>query len=92
MSNIPGARQLLLTALDTKMSKRRMRLYIKAALANMTRLPAVTRARRKPVRITFAMKQRVRTLAKMGWSQAEIARKVGLANAGRVSEILHWKR
>lgn len=92
MSNIPGARQLLLHALDPKMSPRMVRTHIRAALANMTRVPAVTHARGRKVKVTFVMRQRIHVLAKLGWTQAEIARKVGLRNAGRVSEILHGKK
>ena len=93
MSNIPAARTLLIAALNGKRrTKVELLIHIRGALALMTRVPAVTHARSKPVKITRAVRQRVQALAKLGWSQTEIARKCGLHNSGRVSEILHGKR
>jgi hypothetical protein len=92
MSNIPLARGLLKTALQSKKTKIQMETFIRLALWHMTRVKAVTRARKKPVKITAFIRKRVRFLAAQGKSQAAIARKVGLSNAGRVSEILHGKR
>jgi hypothetical protein len=92
MSNIPAARKLLKAALESHRTKSQMRALITHALFRMTREKAVTHARKKPIKITQYMRRMVRVYAAQGKSQAVIARKVGLANAGRVSEILHGKR
>jgi hypothetical protein len=92
MSNIPAARKLLKAALESHRTKSQMCALIGFALRRMKRVPAKTHARGAPIRVTKAVRNKVKALAKKGLSQATIAHMLGLRNAGRVSEILHGKR
>jgi hypothetical protein len=87
-SNIPLARAYLMTALKDCIMDADARKYCRKALALMKRAPAVRRAPRKQTRITAAQKHAVRMLKYTDLSGHEIANKVGLANGGRVSEIM----
>jgi hypothetical protein len=87
-SNIPFARACLVLALKECRMDATARRYCKLALANMTRAPAVRRAPRKQTRITAAQKHAVRSLQHTDLTGTEIANRVGLANIGRVSEIM----
>ena len=90
-SNIPRARLTLKAALLTR-EMREVRKYIKAAINMMMRDTPVSRAKGKRVKVTPALRKRVIALSKTGMSQHQITSKVGLSNAGRVSEILRKKR
>jgi hypothetical protein len=68
------------------------RKLIRQALALMTREPPIKRSKPKRVVITTKVRARVKNLASMGKSNHQIAEIVGLANGGRVSEILNGKR
>jgi hypothetical protein len=92
MSDIPRARAILESVLRNYQLPQAAQLSIAKALSLMQRDPPIRRARAKTVKITPAIRARVRKLAGEGYSQAEIARAVGLPNAGRVSEILNGKR
>jgi len=92
MSDIPRARGILEGLLRNYQLPQPVQLAIAKALSLMQRDPPISRARGKAVAITPALKARVRALSAQGLSQAEIARRVGLPNAGRVSEILNGKR
>jgi len=87
-SNIPFARACLKLALKECSMDATAHRYCRLALANMTRAPAVRRAPRKQTRITAQQKHAVRVLQHTDLTGTEIANKVGLANAGRVSEIM----
>ena len=88
-SDIPKARALLMTALKLKDWR-----YVRAALPLMTRAKAVRRAKAKQKTITPAQKRAVFRIAaeEPDTHCHEIANRVGLANGGRVSEILTGKR
>ena len=88
-SDIPKARSLIKTGI--KLGDWR---YIKAALPLMTRAKAVRRARQKQKPITAAQKRAVLVLVKQDpdMHYHEIANRVGLANGGRVSEIVTGRR
>jgi len=86
-SDIPKARALLITALKEKDWR-----YVRAALPLMKRAKAVRRAPNKQKPITPAQKLAVRTLCRSDLTNHEIATRVGLANGGRVSEIITGKR
>lgn len=90
-SNIPKARLNLQLALLTR-EIREVRKYIKNAMKMMTRDTPISRAKGKRQKITMAMRKQVIALSKTGMSQHQITSKVGLSNAGRVSEILRKKR
>jgi hypothetical protein len=87
-SNIPFARACLVLALKECSMDATARRYCKLALANMTRAPAVRRAPTKQRPITSQQKHAVKVLQHTTLTGTEIANKVGLANAGRVSEIM----
>jgi hypothetical protein len=82
MSDIIKARELIAAS----------RNLLDLALNMMTREPAVKRAPAKRVKITEAIRSQVKTLAKEGKTEHQIAEQVGLRNAGRVSEILNGLR
>lgn len=92
MSNIPRARELLAIALANYTLPGGAEAAITKALRLMTREAPVSRSRAKVVDVTSAMKARIRRLSAAGFTQTEIARLVGLRNAGRVSEVLNGKR
>lgn len=92
MSDIARARDLLIGVLNNYTLPPGAALTIAKALSLMKREAPVRRLRAGKVAIKPALKQRVRRLAARGLSQHEIAKRVGLPNAGRVSEILNGKR
>jgi hypothetical protein len=91
-SNIPLARMIIRTALKECDMDETARRYCKLALGHMTRAHAVRRAPATPNRVTPAMRAAVRALKYTDLTMHEIANKVGLANGGRVSEIMGRKR
>jgi hypothetical protein len=82
-SNIPLARSLLTTAL----AERDWR-YVKKALSLMTRASPVRRAPPTHMRINGKQRAAVIALKHSDLTMHQIANKVGLANGGRVSEIM----
>lgn len=92
MSDIPRARELIGTVLRNYTLPPGAAATIGKALSLMTREPPIRRARAKEVRITAAIRARVKELNRAGVPQAEIAQLTGLRNGGRVSEILNGKR
>lgn len=89
MSDIVKARELILIALQSVEGALR---DLEAARNMMTRKSPIKRTRPKRVIIDERMRLRVRNLASLGKSNHDIAEIVGLANGGRVSEILNGKR
>jgi hypothetical protein len=92
MSDIPLARTFLLTALKEGDMDDNTRRWIKHALRLMTRESPVRRAPAKKQRITDKQKAAARLLKYTNLTMHEIANKVGIANGGRVSEIMTGKR
>jgi hypothetical protein len=91
-SNVPLARvciQFVLRECDIDDTARR---YCNKALSLMTRASAVRRAPATVHRITAAEKRAVMALKHSDLTMHEIANQVGLANGGRVSEIMGRKR
>ena len=88
-SDVPKARQLLLTGLELEDWD-----YVEAALPLMVRAKAVRRAKRKQRKITPAQIRAARRIALLepDTHEHEIANRVGVANGGRISEILTGKR
>jgi hypothetical protein len=88
-SNIPRARQLLQTGLETRDWD-----YVVAALTYMTRAKAIRRARTKQKPITQKQIQAAKRIAMQepDTHEHEIANRVGVANSGRISEILNGLR
>ena len=86
-SDIPRARSLLKTGLQTKDWR-----YVQAALKFMTRAKAVRKAPSKRQPITSRQKALARSLVHTDMTYHEIANKVGVANGGRISEIMTGKR
>ena len=92
MSNIPQAR-LLVSRVISFINDGEARRILKEALALMTREKYIRHARLVSQEITPEMKRRVRKLSKdLNLTETDIARRTGLRNAGRVSEILNGKR
>lgn len=82
-SNIPLARSLLTTGL----AQRDWR-YVRKALALMTRASPVRRAPPTPTHINKKQRATVLALKHSNLTMHQIANKVGIANMGRVSEIM----
>lgn len=93
-SDIPRARLLINTAMQTCTMDRSARRYCRLALILMVRAKAVRRAKRKQRIITAAQKAAVRRIERTepDTHYHEIANRVGLANGGRVSEIVTGRR
>lgn len=91
-SDIPKARSLLKTALQTGQMSSDIKKYVHAALKLMTRASPVRHVAGKHQYIDNALKRRIRKLARTGLTEHEIANAVGLRNNGRVSEVLNRKR
>lgn len=92
-SNIPRARSILGLILASCDIDKETRKAVQLALSLMTRASPVRRSpikQRRP--ITEAQKREVRSLKHSDLSQHQIASKTGLANSGRVSEIMTGKR
>ena len=93
MSNIPRARAILERLLASHELGPRAEREVQKAVALMTREKACRRAPEQPQKIDSEMRQRVKVLARTtNLTMTEIARRVGLRNSGRVSEIMHGKR
>lgn len=97
MSNVVRARELLELAEQKRAEA--MELLEDANVMSlqarklMYREPQVRRARAATVHITDEMREEIERLKKdRRLTQADIARKVGLRNGGRVSEVMHGKR
>jgi ATP phosphoribosyltransferase regulatory subunit HisZ len=97
MSNMTRARELM----DKARAKRRrgMELFdeadeLDAEARKLTfREPSVRRAREVETDITDEMREKIAILARnRSLTMHDIARRVGLRNGGRVSEILNGKR
>lgn len=88
-SDVPRARALLYEGLKTKDWD-----YVEAALPLMVRAKSIRRAKRKQGRITPAQIRAAKIIAarEPNTHCHEIANRTGLANSGRVSEILNGKR
>ena len=88
-SDIPRARQLLLTGIELGDWD-----YVEAALPLMVRAKPVRRARTKQKPITSAQIAACKRIARLepDTHEHEIANRTGLPNSGRVSEILNGKR
>jgi hypothetical protein len=91
-SDIPRARSVLQTIESACEMDANARKGIKLALSLMTRDSPVRRAPTKRVPITDAQKRKVRSLKHTDLTYHDIAIKLGLANGGRVSEIMTGKR
>jgi len=92
MSNIPKARELVMQAIMLTTDSR-VRLKLAKALALMKRAKYIRHAHPVAQVITARHKRLVRKLnPNLNLTQAEIARRVGLRNQARVSEILNGKR
>jgi AraC-like DNA-binding protein len=91
-SDVPLARLYLRIALDEYKMDIGARQYLLAALSLMTRASAVRRAPATLQRITPEMRRAVLNLQHTDLTIHEIANAVGLANSGRVSEIMTGKR
>lgn len=91
-SNIPLGRRYLEYVLAHCVIDAEARKYCRAALAVMTRDRPVRRAPNRHVRVTRAIRKRVRQLKHTDLTMHEIANAVGLSNGGRVSEIMGGKR
>lgn len=92
MSNIPKARELI-EAIVEYVKDEQIRYTLYRALKLMKREPYIRRAR--PVRqvITAKMRRGIHKLnPDLNLTQVDIARRVGLRNQARVSEILNEKR
>ena len=92
MSNIPKARGIII-AIIMNTKRKKLKRQLGKALALMTRAKYVRHA--YPVRqvITPTMKRAVRKLnPNLHLTQVDIARRVGLRNQARVSEILNGKK
>jgi len=92
MSNIPLARDMIeavIQCIDVPSLKRQLR----KAVSLMTREKYIRHARPVSQVITDEMKAKVHKLHEnLNLTETDIARRTGLRNAGRVSEILNGKR
>jgi hypothetical protein len=91
-SDIPLARAHLYEAVAYCVMDATARRHCLTALSLMSRRSAVRRAPVHQQRITPEQKRRVRALQHSEMTMHEIANAVGLANGGRVSEIMTHKR
>jgi hypothetical protein len=91
-SNVPQARAFIRYVIEYCHIDHKARCYCVAALALMTRQSAVRRAPAKHIRITGEQKRRVRAMKHTPLTYHEIANEIGIANSGRVSEIMRHKR
>lgn len=92
MSNIPRARELVYQVIQ-RIDDKNLKQKLINALGMMTREKYIRNAHPVHQLITDRMKRRVHRLnSNLNLTQTDIARKVGLRNAGRVSEILNEKR
>ena len=88
-SDVPKARSLLETGIQTRDWR-----YVKKAMPLLFRAKAVRRAKRKQRKITPAQIRAANLIAvrEPDTHYHEIANRTGLANGGRVSEIVTGKR
>jgi len=87
------ARMLIATVMDECAIDARARSLLEAALNETWRAPSIRRAPRLRMQITPEIKSQVRAMAyATDMTMGQIADRVGLRNAGRVSEILNNKR
>lgn len=98
MSNIIKARGLIREALDRGHDARRLMNesleLFELSLKYMVREPAIRRAKARHQVVTKELKDAVLKLARRypNMTTQDIAVRVGLRSAGRVSEILHNRR
>jgi hypothetical protein len=92
MSDIPKAREILLTTLQMFDLDPVVRRRIHAALALMTREKAIRRAKGSRSNLDNPTRRKIRNLSLTDMTMHEIADAVGLHNIGRVSEVLNRKR
>jgi len=91
-SNVPLARAHIEMAIRECQMDAQARRLCGAALVLMRRAPFVRMAPVKQTPITPAQKRAVMALKHSDLTSHEIANRVGLASAGRVSEILNGLR
>jgi hypothetical protein len=93
-SDVPLARQVLQTVLKECDIDDTARRLIRRAIGLMIRAKQVRRARAKHLTITATQKARARRIAtcEPDTTYHEIANRTGIANGGRVSEIITGKR
>ena len=91
VSNIPRARELL-REIRVMTDLTQIRRQVTRAIGLMVREPPCRRASPRTVRITPALRRRVRSLYRSDLTIHEIANVTGLRNNGRVSEILNGRR
>ena len=90
---IHKARTLIYTVLDECTIDARAKSLLELALDEMWRAPSVRQAPRLRMQITPEIQSQVRALAySTDMTMGQIADRVGLRNAGRVSEVLNNKR
>ena len=87
------ARMLIATVIDECAIDARAKSLLEKALNETWRAPSVRQAPRLKMQITPEIKSQVRALAyATDMTMSQIADRVGLRNAGRVSEVLNNKR
>jgi hypothetical protein len=87
------ARMLIATVMDECAIDARARSLLEVALNETWRAPSVRQAPRLKMTITPEIQSQVRAMAySTDMTMGQIADRVGLRNAGRVSEILNNKR
>jgi hypothetical protein len=91
-SNVPFARACIILAINECVMDRKARQYLLKALRWMHRRKAVRRAPATPQHITAQQKHRTRALINSELTYHEIANEVGIANSGRISEIMNGLR
>jgi len=90
---IHQTRMLIATVIDECAIDARAKSLLEAALDASWRKPAVRQAPRLRLKITPEITSQVRALAySTDMTMGQIAERVGLRNAGRVSEVLNGKR
>jgi hypothetical protein len=92
MSNIPRARELVSQVIQ-RIDDKNLKQKLINALGMMTRAKYIRKARPVHQEITDAMRRKVWKLnPNLNLTQVDIARRTGLRNPARVSEILNEKR
>jgi len=93
MSDVPYAREIIKGIRKMPDVPRRAKFWLGRALQQLWREPPCRKAPSKPVRITAAIRARVRWLAaNTKMTMLEIAHVTGVRSQGRISEILNGKK
>jgi len=92
MSDVPKAREIILTVLKMFDLDPAVRRYLHKALALMTREKAIRRARGVRTKISADTRRKIHNMALTEMTMHEIAEHTGVHNIGRVSEVLNRKR